>query len=161
MATPITFNGSSYNVPAYGDSGWAQGAGNLSAYLIAIAAGTLQTTGGTFTLSAEAYFGATYGLKAAWFKTATATPSTTGVLRLAKTDAPQVGLGLYRYELERGYARSEPVYVHGGNRERDVYRVFDACEPRRGLRRERRQPPGILKRPSLRGDARLRRDLDD
>ncbi len=87
MATPITFNGSSYNVPAYGDSGWAQGAGNLSAYLIAIAAGTLQTTGGTFTLSAEAYFGATYGLKAAWFKTATATPSTTGVLRLAKTDA--------------------------------------------------------------------------
>ncbi len=87
MATPITFNGASYNVPAYGDAGWAQGAGNLSTYLIAIAGGTLQTTGGTFTLSAEAYFGATYGLKSAYFKTATATPSTTGVLRLAKTDS--------------------------------------------------------------------------
>ncbi len=87
MATLVTFNGSSYSVPAYGDSGWAQGAGNLSSYLIAVAAGTLQTTGGTFTLSAEAYFGATYGLKSVYFKTATATPSTTGVLRLAKTDA--------------------------------------------------------------------------
>ncbi len=87
MASPITFNGASYSVPAYGDSGWGQGAGNLSTYLVAIAAGTLQTTGGTFTLSAEAYFGATYGLKSVYFKTATATPSATGVLRLAKTDA--------------------------------------------------------------------------
>ncbi len=87
MATPITFNGASYNVPAYGDAGWAQGAGNLSSYLIAIAAGTLQTTGGTFTLSAEVDFGVTYGLKAAYFKTETATPSTTGVLRLASADS--------------------------------------------------------------------------
>ncbi len=87
MATPIVFNGANYSVPAYGDSGWAQGAGNLSTYLVAIAAGTLQTTGGTFTLSAEAYFGATYGLKSVYFKTATATPSTTGVLRFAKTDS--------------------------------------------------------------------------
>lgn len=87
MATLVTFNGSSYSVPAYGNSGWAQGTGNLSSYLIAIAAGTLQTTGGTFTLSAEVYFGATYGVKAVWFKTATALPSTTGVLRLSTGDA--------------------------------------------------------------------------
>jgi hypothetical protein len=87
MATLVTFNGSSYSVPAYGNTGWAQGSGNLSSYLIAIAGGTLQTTGGTFTLSAEVYFGATYGVKAAYFKTATTLPSTTGVLRLATTDA--------------------------------------------------------------------------
>lgn len=87
MATPITFNGASYNVPAYGDSGWAQGAGNLSTYLIAISQGTLQTTGGTFTLSAETYFGAVYGLRSTYFKTATVLPSTTGVLRLASADS--------------------------------------------------------------------------
>ena len=62
MATVVTFNGSSFSIPAYGDIGWAQGTGNLSAYLIAIASGTLQTTGGTFTLSAPLNFGATYGL---------------------------------------------------------------------------------------------------
>lgn len=85
-ATVITFNGSSYSVPSYGDSSWAQGTGNLSLYLVAIAAGTLQTTGGTFTLSAEVNFGSTYGLKSPYFKTATATPATAGVLRLALTD---------------------------------------------------------------------------
>lgn len=87
MATPITFNGASYNVPAYGDSGWAQGAGNLSSYLIAIAAGTLQTTGGTFTLSAETYFGAGFGIRSLYFKTATILPSTSGVVRLATGDS--------------------------------------------------------------------------
>jgi hypothetical protein len=87
MATPITFNGASYNVPAYGDGGWAQGAGNLSSYLIAIAAGTLQTTGGAFTLSAEVDFGATYSIKGAYFKSRTTLPSTTGVLRLASADS--------------------------------------------------------------------------
>ena len=86
MATPVTFNGSSYNVPAYGDSGWAQGAGNLSSYLIAIAGGTLQTTGGTFTLSANVNFGSTYGLLAPFFSTVTASPATAGVVRLALTD---------------------------------------------------------------------------
>jgi hypothetical protein len=87
MATTVVFNGSNYSVPAYGDAGWAQGAGNLSSYLIAIAAGTLQTTGGSFTLSAEVDFGVTYGLKTAYLKTETASPSATGVLRLASADA--------------------------------------------------------------------------
>jgi hypothetical protein len=86
MATVLTFNGSSYSVPAYNDGGWAQGTGNLSLYLVAIAAGTLQTTGGTFTLSAEVDFGSTYGLKLPYIKTATATPATAGVVRLALTD---------------------------------------------------------------------------
>ena len=69
MATAITWNGSSYSVPSYGDSGWAAGAGNLSAYLVAIAAGALQTTGGTFTLSGAVNFGASYGITAKSFTT--------------------------------------------------------------------------------------------
>ncbi len=87
MSTPVVFNGANYNVPAYGDSVWAQGAGNLSSYLVAIAAGTLQTTGGAFTLSAEVDFGATYSIKGAYFKSRTALPSTTGILRLASADS--------------------------------------------------------------------------
>lgn len=86
MASLITFNGSSYSVPAYGDSGWATGSGNLSLYLVAIASGTLQTTGGTFTLSAEVNFGGTYGLISKYFLTYANNPATTGVLRLAISD---------------------------------------------------------------------------
>lgn len=74
MATNITFNGSSYQVPAYNDSGWAQGAGNLSSYLVAIAAGTLQTTGGTFTLSNTVNFGSSFGLIAKSFTTSGGAP---------------------------------------------------------------------------------------
>ena len=86
MATTITFNGANYSVPAYGDTGWASGPGNLSSYLIAIAAGTLQTTGGTFTLSANVNFGSTYGIIAAYLTSVTASPATAGVVRLALTD---------------------------------------------------------------------------
>lgn len=91
MATPITFNGSAYSIPAYGDAGWAQGAGNLSSYLIAIAAGTLQTTGGNFTLSADVNFGATYGVLAKYFTSVTASPATAGAVRLALADTVDWG----------------------------------------------------------------------
>src|ERR1035437_7733864 len=86
MATTVSFNGSSYSVPAYGDSNWAQGAGNLSAYLIAIPAGTLQTVGGTFTLSADVNFGASFGLLSKYFQTVAASPATAGVIRLSIGD---------------------------------------------------------------------------
>lgn len=92
MATTVSFNGSNYSVPAYGDSGWAQGTGNLSSYLIAIAAGTLQTTGGTFTLSANINFGATYGILSKYFTSVAASPATAGVLRLAIGDTIDWGV---------------------------------------------------------------------
>jgi len=76
----------SYLVPAYGDIGYAQGAGNLSAYLIAIAAGSFQQTGGNFTLTADANFGPTYGLLAAYYKSRTANTAAAGNIRLARTD---------------------------------------------------------------------------
>jgi hypothetical protein len=86
MATAITFNGSPYSVPSYGDSNWAQGAGNLSSYLVAIAAGTLQTTGGNFTLSADVNFGVSFGVFAKYFTSVSASPATAGFLRLAIGD---------------------------------------------------------------------------
>lgn len=62
MSTPITWNGVVYTVPAFGDTGYAQGSGNLSSYLIALA-------GGPFPYTSQ-----------------TANPATAGIIRLAKTD---------------------------------------------------------------------------
>lgn len=68
MSTTVTYVGTQYRIPAYQDTGYAQGAGNLSSYLIALATGSLTLAGGTFTLTAEVDFGVTYGLKAAYYK---------------------------------------------------------------------------------------------
>ena len=66
MGTTVSTGGASYTVPAYNDTGWAQGQGNLSSYLIAIASTKLDTSGGTFTLTGAVNFGSSYGIQAAW-----------------------------------------------------------------------------------------------
>lgn len=81
--TSVTFNGTSYTIPAVGDASWGL---NVSNYLIALSTGTLQKTGGLFTLTNEANFGATFGLNSVYFKSRTTNPSAAGVLRLGKTD---------------------------------------------------------------------------
>jgi hypothetical protein len=84
MSTSVTFNGTSYTVPAIADASWGT---NVSTYLIAIASGCLQKTGGAFTLSqADVDFGATYGLKAVYFKSKTANIASAGVVQLARAD---------------------------------------------------------------------------
>ena len=87
MSTPVTFNGVNYSIPAFGDVGYAQGPGNLSSYFIALASGTLQATGGLFSLTSQANFGPNFGLTAFDFISVTTLPATAGVVRLAKTDA--------------------------------------------------------------------------
>ena len=86
MPTVVTLAGSSYNIPNYGDTGWAQGLGNLSSFLVAIPNVVLQTTGGTFTLSSDVNFGSTYGVISAYYKSSAANIATAGVLRLALGD---------------------------------------------------------------------------
>lgn len=86
MATPVVFNGINYSVPAFGDVGYAQGPGNLSSYLIALASGTFQTVGGSFILTSQANFGPNFGLTAVNFTSTTTNPATSGSIRLAKTD---------------------------------------------------------------------------
>lgn len=51
MSTPVTFSGNSYNVPAYQDTGYAQGTGNLSSYLIALAAAVVYNGTSDITIS--------------------------------------------------------------------------------------------------------------
>lgn len=72
-----------YVVPGVGDDSWGQ---NLSDYLVAIPQGSLQKSGGIFTLSADVNFGANYGILSKYFTTRTATPATAGILRLSLTD---------------------------------------------------------------------------
>ena len=83
ISTNKTFNGVSYTIPAQGESNWGT---NVSSYLIAIADGALQKTGGTFTLTADVDFGGSYGLKAMKFSSRS-TPSTTGIVRLGNNEA--------------------------------------------------------------------------
>lgn len=80
MATSVTMNGTSYDIPAVGDSfGTA-----LSNYLIAISTSCLQKTGGSFTLSADANVsGSGYGLVSTYYKSSGSNISTAGVVRLA------------------------------------------------------------------------------
>lgn len=82
--TSITFNGTSYTVPAVGDASWGV---QVSNYLTAIASGALQKTGGSFTLTAETDFGSTYGLRAPYFKSKNAVLANSGVMRMGTSDA--------------------------------------------------------------------------
>lgn len=39
MSVPVNYNGLTFNVPQYNDTGWAQNTGNLTLYLVALASG--------------------------------------------------------------------------------------------------------------------------
>ena len=83
MATNATLNGVVYSIPAEGDSSWGA---NLSAYFIAIASSVLQKTGGTFTLTADADFGASKGLKSLYYTTRATNPASAGNFRLGNAE---------------------------------------------------------------------------
>ena len=83
MSTSLTINGVAYAYPDTGDQSWGAAA---SAWAAAVTTGMLQKAGGTFTLTADVNFGATYGIKSKYFTTVAASPATAGVLRLAIGD---------------------------------------------------------------------------
>ena len=82
-AVNVTVNGSSHTIPQTNERGWGNA---VTAWIQAISSYTLQPTGGTFTLTADANFGATYGLKSAYFSARTANTATSGLVRLANTE---------------------------------------------------------------------------
>lgn len=79
----VLLNGLVYQVPETGDENWGP---NTTAYLVAIPTAVLQKSGGSFTLTAEVDFGASFGLKSIYFKSRSANPSGTGVVRLSASD---------------------------------------------------------------------------
>lgn len=86
MSTPVTYVGNQYNIPAHQDTGYAQGTGNLSSYLIALATGSLTLSGGSFPLTADADFGASFGLKSIYYKSRAATLASSGILRTGNNE---------------------------------------------------------------------------
>jgi hypothetical protein len=83
MAVNVVLNGTTYSIPEPGDTAWGQ---NLTDYFVAQASGLLQKAGGSFFLTAEVDFGASFGLKSLYYKSRTTNPATSGQIRLANTD---------------------------------------------------------------------------
>lgn len=85
MAVNLTINGVAYPFPVQGDNPpWGT---QVTAWAQAVTAGMLQKAGGTFTLTSDADFGASYGLKAAKFSTRSASPAESGLVRAANDEA--------------------------------------------------------------------------
>lgn len=84
MSTAVTWNGTTYYVPAVKETRtWGA---SLSSYLIAISTGALQKSGGSFTLTADANFGSNYGLVAKYFKSVSSNIGASEIIRLANAE---------------------------------------------------------------------------
>lgn len=112
MASNVTFNGTTYSIPDVGDSGWGA---NVSSYLTAIASGALQKTGGTFTLTADTDFGATYGLKASYYKSRATNPASSGQVRLGNAEYIKWRNAANNADLTLGFNASDALQVNGSN----------------------------------------------
>lgn len=83
-AVTVTVNGSSYSIPQTNEKGWGN---NVTTWIQAISANTIQATGGTFSLTSDLNFGSSFGLISPYFTSSSSNPATAGVLRLANGDA--------------------------------------------------------------------------
>lgn len=83
MTTPLTVNGVTYNYPQPNDENWGSDATNWAS---AVTSGMLQKAGGTFTLTADADFGANFGLRSVYYKSRAGTVAAGGVVRLAQNE---------------------------------------------------------------------------
>lgn len=86
MSTSVSWNGSSYTVPATGEEDWG-GSSKVDGLLVSLAQNALSKAGGTFALTAEVDFSSTAGLKSLYYKSRGVNVSTTGVHRLANAES--------------------------------------------------------------------------
>ena len=80
MAVTLTVNGTRYNYPETGDQNWG---GAATAWAQAVTAGMLQKAGGSFILTAEVDFGASFGVQALYFRSRDATVASAGRIRFS------------------------------------------------------------------------------
>jgi hypothetical protein len=106
----VLLNGVVYSVPDTGDDNYGQ---NLTDYFVAIPSSVLQKSGGSFTLTAETNFGATYGLVAAYYKTRGTNLSSTGVFRLSNTEFIGWRNNANSTDLELGVNTSDQLTFNG------------------------------------------------
>lgn len=83
MSVNLTIAGTVYAFPTEGEEGWGS---VVTQWATAVSSQLLQRTGGSFSLSAEVDFGATFATKQAYIKSRTANIAAAGFARLARTD---------------------------------------------------------------------------
>ncbi len=83
MSVALNINGVSYTYPESGDTGWGNQA---SSWAQAVTSGMLQKAGGTFVLTSNVDFGASFGLVSTHFSARTSNVASTGTLRLAASN---------------------------------------------------------------------------
>lgn len=83
MAVSLVVNGTSYSYPNTSNEGWGDSATN---WATAVTSGMLQKSGGTFTLTADANFGGSFGLLAKYFTSVSSNAATSGVVRFANAE---------------------------------------------------------------------------
>ena len=84
MSLALTVNGQIYQYPEQGDTGWGQAA---TLWAQAVTSGMLQKSGGSFPLTANVDFGASFGLISSFFGSRSANIAQSSPFRLANTDA--------------------------------------------------------------------------
>ena len=83
MSVTVSVNNSNYTIPQTNETGWGD---NVTSWIQAISSSSLQKNGGTFTLTAEVDFGATYGLKLPYIKSQGTNIAAAGIVRLANAE---------------------------------------------------------------------------
>lgn len=83
MSIPLSINGAVFEYPEDFDEDWGVAA---TGWAQAVTNGMLQRQGGNFPLTADANFGASFGLVSAYFDSRSANIATSGTLRLASAD---------------------------------------------------------------------------
>ncbi len=84
MSISLIVNGQTFEYPENGDTDWGADA---TEWANAVTSGMLQKSGGSFTLTSEVDFGATYGLKLSYIKSQSVSPSSAGILRLGNNES--------------------------------------------------------------------------
>lgn len=84
MSVSVTVNNVVYTIPETNETGWGS---NVTSWIQAVSSSTLQKSGGTFTLSADVDFGASFGLKSLYYKSRATNPATAGQIRLGNTES--------------------------------------------------------------------------
>lgn len=83
MAIPLNINGAVFEYPENFDENWGI---NATGWAQAVTNGMLQRAGGNFPLTADANFGASFGLVSLYYKSRSSNIATAGTVRLASAD---------------------------------------------------------------------------
>jgi len=111
MAVPLLINGITYQYPELDDEGWGNAATN---WAVAITQGTLQKSGGLFSLISGVDFGPSFGLKSIYFQSRSSNIALTGVFRLSNTDAITFRNASNTADLAFGTGSSDAVPSYNG-----------------------------------------------